>query len=452
MTLFSKLLKHYIESSGYTIYQLSKRSGLNRTSIQKAISEDRLPHLDSLKELEKLLNLTPDEHRLFWESYEQAFYGEALFRQRQSVRRLLASLSCSPLPATNPSSYFPDLHMPQMPENLPSGGKLYQGILSFAPLFRDILDQLCKKEDGSSHQVLASFASMPPSLLFHSLFSRLADETSDLSVSQIVYFIKNPGDSGRPSYNLDLLSLYLPFFFFCGSRYEASYVYRESLTAAFAPELFPSYMVFPDKAVLFSADFQTIWVETDSGMVSHFRRAFFQTKTASSPLAMRLGGIGDLLEQDETFSLPSETRLLFRADSLKKFAHTGILCEKAAPISPRARYRCLKKLEKACLDDSFTICALPSTGFPLSPGLSVILQGTKLLTIGFPDIKKESWYHISISENTIVDSFLDFIDMSLENEEFLSREEILGLVRELLSYMESSKWMLEKLPEPFWQP
>ena len=42
--------------------------------------------------------------------------------------------------------------------------------------------------------------------------------------------------------------------------------------------------------------------------------------------------------------------------------------------------------------------------------------------------------------------------MSLENEEFLSREEILGLVRELLSYMESSKWMLEKLPEPFWQP
>ena len=79
MTLFSKLLKHYIESSGYTIYQLSKRSGLNRTSIQKAISEDRLPHVDSLKELEKLLNLTPDEHRLFWEAYERAFYGETLF-------------------------------------------------------------------------------------------------------------------------------------------------------------------------------------------------------------------------------------------------------------------------------------------------------------------------------------------------------------------------------------
>ena len=35
MDTIQALIKHYIESNGYTVYSISQQSGLNRTTLQK---------------------------------------------------------------------------------------------------------------------------------------------------------------------------------------------------------------------------------------------------------------------------------------------------------------------------------------------------------------------------------------------------------------------------------
>lgn len=41
MNTIQELLKKYIETNGYTIYSISKQSGINRTTLQKILSGQR---------------------------------------------------------------------------------------------------------------------------------------------------------------------------------------------------------------------------------------------------------------------------------------------------------------------------------------------------------------------------------------------------------------------------
>ena len=41
MDTIQALIKHYIESNGYTVYSISQQSGLNRTTLQKILSGQR---------------------------------------------------------------------------------------------------------------------------------------------------------------------------------------------------------------------------------------------------------------------------------------------------------------------------------------------------------------------------------------------------------------------------
>ena len=38
MDTIQALIKHYIESNGYTVYSISQQSGINRTTLQKILS------------------------------------------------------------------------------------------------------------------------------------------------------------------------------------------------------------------------------------------------------------------------------------------------------------------------------------------------------------------------------------------------------------------------------
>ncbi|MEY8338309.1 helix-turn-helix domain-containing protein [Lachnospiraceae bacterium 62-35] len=495
MTLFAKLLKYYIDSSGHSIYQLAKRSGMNRTSIHKAISEDRLPHPDSLKELEKCLNLTPEEHRQFWESYEMAFYGESVFYRRQSVLRLISSLALTffeQKPISWPSYSGSSGSLSHL---LPSK-KLYHSPYEFSQLFFHILKKEAGNAEGVENKadslpILISFAQAPPPYIFDCFASFFSAGTEKrLQVQQIIHFIKNPDTAGKPSYNLELLSRYLPYIFINREHYEVYYCYRESLTESLYPELFPSYMVFRTCILLFSGDFQTIWVESNEELLSYYRNIFHRSAKEACHLSKYFYNFnqldtyfqsfnrenssfasleylpsypllcnGHMLSQDivhkqEFSSLEENTSYFFKAldrwrahfssishvtsifcaDSLMEFARTGFLSgiprSFIRPLTAEERLLYLEELKNACSQGEYIIRAAPSSGLSLSPRLSIFLHGDNSISFGFLDTKKESWYYISIVENTIVDSFYDFIEASLTNRLFLSKEETIGLIQE----------------------
>lgn len=102
MSDFSSLLKQYCTNSGFTIYQLSQASGVNRTTIQKAVTSGRVPLKDAFEKILSTLNLTHSERQKLVDAYEIATDGEYKFRQRRYIRDFLENTVLTPVP-NNPS-------------------------------------------------------------------------------------------------------------------------------------------------------------------------------------------------------------------------------------------------------------------------------------------------------------------------------------------------------------
>ena len=83
MSLLGDKLKYHIEESGLTVYMLSKLSGVNRTSIVRTLSSNRLPERENIEKLLPYLRLTPSEKEEIIQSYEIMSCGENVYYRRE---------------------------------------------------------------------------------------------------------------------------------------------------------------------------------------------------------------------------------------------------------------------------------------------------------------------------------------------------------------------------------
>ena len=58
MKSFGKMLRGFIENSGYTIYGIAQKANINRTTLQKLLSDERKPTADQVRKLRPFLKLT----------------------------------------------------------------------------------------------------------------------------------------------------------------------------------------------------------------------------------------------------------------------------------------------------------------------------------------------------------------------------------------------------------
>lgn len=96
MSAFGDKLRLYIGKSGESVYQLAKRSGVERTSIHKAMSGSRILNQDGFDRLIELLKLTPAEKQDLADSYEIAKQGEDVYHRRRKIAAMLNSLAALP--------------------------------------------------------------------------------------------------------------------------------------------------------------------------------------------------------------------------------------------------------------------------------------------------------------------------------------------------------------------
>ena len=89
MNTIQELLKHYIESDGYTVYSISQQSGINRTTLQKVLSKQRKISKELYDKLLPFLSLSPIDK----EELEQAFLIEQIgmdrFQTHMEIKRIL---------------------------------------------------------------------------------------------------------------------------------------------------------------------------------------------------------------------------------------------------------------------------------------------------------------------------------------------------------------------------
>lgn len=110
MTGLNELLKKYIEESNYTIYSLSAKSKVNRTTLQKALSGDRNISNQNLEKIIPFLNLTPMEKNELDTAFMISRFGETACAMIQYIKELLQSPDLMGYPA--PEKLIPNFILP----------------------------------------------------------------------------------------------------------------------------------------------------------------------------------------------------------------------------------------------------------------------------------------------------------------------------------------------------
>lgn len=93
MSKFADYLRELLDQRGEPIARVAKNAGLERTSIHKALKDERLLPYTALKKLAHYLQLTLSQTRELNLYYEILLQGEDAYRVREAIVELLSGLS-----------------------------------------------------------------------------------------------------------------------------------------------------------------------------------------------------------------------------------------------------------------------------------------------------------------------------------------------------------------------
>ena len=93
MSKFTEYLSMLVKRSGESISSISRNSGVERTSIHKALTGERTLPYNAARKLANYLALSPQEQRIYMEYHSMQLQGEDVFESRTKVMHLLSLLS-----------------------------------------------------------------------------------------------------------------------------------------------------------------------------------------------------------------------------------------------------------------------------------------------------------------------------------------------------------------------
>ena len=101
MSKFSIYLRNLIEDSGESISSIARSIEAERTSIHKALTDERILSYKVVQALARHFNLTVDQRKEFFRLYDILLQGEETYENRQAVWR------SSERPLLHPFSMLP---------------------------------------------------------------------------------------------------------------------------------------------------------------------------------------------------------------------------------------------------------------------------------------------------------------------------------------------------------
>ena len=93
MSDFSERCKQLLLESGSNVYQISKRSGLDRTSLQRMITGNRMPGPKFVREFCSNLRINPVEEEELLKLYIIEKVGKPVYQNRLYVKNLIEGIA-----------------------------------------------------------------------------------------------------------------------------------------------------------------------------------------------------------------------------------------------------------------------------------------------------------------------------------------------------------------------
>ena len=272
MSKFAVYLKELLEQRGEPISRVAKNTGLERTSIHKALKDERLLSYTALKKLSQYLQLTLSQTRELNLYYEILLQGEDAYRVREAIGELLSSLA---------QLHFSRRELYALPSSLPLSAPLPEFVYG-RPQVEAALQTLLDREtaDGSAPNLTLC---LPPDGVDAAGLFRLWRSGRSFTVRQILAFLPEHLGVSSQLANLRLLRSLLPLSLASAGQYHA-YYYFEHASAPASLDPMPYFFVTPHCLVRLDSQLSAARFESSPQMIRLYENHFSQLLGECQPL------------------------------------------------------------------------------------------------------------------------------------------------------------------------
>lgn len=245
MSEFSELCKKYIKRGGTNIYQLAKRSGLERTSIQRMVNGSRLPGKEFVQSVCANLKLNRAEEEELLELYEIEKIGRSVFLNRKAIWKIIYSVYVESQSSVNQMSLL-HLDMEKRPQLCMELKDKKQQMV--------FMDYMIRREIEGHAWPSFYLNDFPLSSNCLSMLLEAESKTEkEIKIRQFINLYKQDDDEKNASVNLRIIQQVIVFAFSFQGVFEVYYTYRDRMQEHGA-ELWPGYVVTSECILQISGD------------------------------------------------------------------------------------------------------------------------------------------------------------------------------------------------------
>lgn len=241
MSDFSEKCRQYIEDTGTNIYQLSKASGLDRTSLQRMVTGKRLPGPEFIAQFCLYLRINPKQKQELMELYELERIGKSTYYTRKYIQNILEHLAA---PDFSVRSYSPAVSLKHQIQLSFAIGEELRAFLEQALLY--------------PQQTPSLLTNFPPNCIdFFRIILHLSEKhNKKFDLKHLFYLCQNPEKSDDINSTLELLQSTLSFAL-THYPYQPFFYYSKKAHIDTSALLYPYYLVTENNVLLLSGNLQS---------------------------------------------------------------------------------------------------------------------------------------------------------------------------------------------------
>lgn len=268
MSVFSDTLSRFMEQKQLKVYQLSKLTGIERTSLHKMSQGTRPAHKEILGKLAIALKLTPDETKELQKSFDITEIGEAVYYRREAVYNLLCAFHENPVKAECEVALHPSIG---------SLSHIVAGQFQMQQLMKVILDA------ETEHDGFIRSNSLPSHTFLMSMIQSVASIAPRLQIRHVICFENKSGEM-NDTVNIRTLQHIIALLLSC-ENYEAFYYYGSVSDRFDSLTPFSNVLLTSQYALLFSDDEQFGVLIDDHERVHAISEWFHEMESHTNPIA-----------------------------------------------------------------------------------------------------------------------------------------------------------------------
>lgn len=305
MSKFSNYLRHLINDSGESISSLARNIGAERTSIHKALSDERILSYKTIQSLARHFNLSVDARKDFFQFYDILLQGEENYNNRQAVCCLLNNLASVDFSMTPP----PEVSTLTISEHL------IRGEFAVRSAIRSVLIY------EISHTENAEFYLFLPTRLKLTInFMEFWLDGHKFAVNELLCFESGTNSAAK---NLELLHSVIPLCLASCGQYKPYYFHETPKAASLSPMGY--YIISPHYLILFSEDLSAAQILESEDLLSYYRSFFKNLLLQCEPLTQCSADVTEVLNEYISAAVPDSLHIIMPQPCIGRYITHDII-------------------------------------------------------------------------------------------------------------------------------